>query len=89
MEMYPDAEADPCEVYFSDYHEFEGRMMPSRMEVRFGDEVFGQFKFSEIKLEKEETVAAKPGSESPPRGNESRKREKPKEEAQPHKETKA
>jgi S1-C subfamily serine protease len=53
MEMYPDAEADPCEVYFFDYHEFEGRLMPSRMEVRFGDETFGQFKFSEIKLEKE------------------------------------
>jgi S1-C subfamily serine protease len=53
LEMYPDAEADPCEVYFSDYREFEGRLMPSRMEVRFGDEIFGQFKFSEIKLEKE------------------------------------
>ena len=53
MEMYPDAEADPCEVYFFDYREYEGRLMPSRMEVRFGDELFGQFKFSEIKLEKE------------------------------------
>jgi S1-C subfamily serine protease len=53
MEMYPDAESDPCEVYFSDYHEVEGRLMPSQMEVRFGDDTFGQFKFSEIKLDKE------------------------------------
>ncbi len=53
MEMYSDAESDPCEVYLSGYREFDGRLMPSRIEVRFGDELFGQFKFSKIRLEKE------------------------------------
>ena len=40
MEMFPDEDADPCEVYFSDYREADGRYWPGRMEVRYGDELF-------------------------------------------------
>ena len=34
IEMFPDEDADPCEVYFTDYHEVDGRMLPGRLEVR-------------------------------------------------------
>ena len=43
MEMYPSENADPCEVYFSDYREMDGRLLPGRMEVRISDERFGVF----------------------------------------------
>ncbi len=40
LEMYPDVDVDPCEIYFSDYRDVAGRMMPHRLEVRHGDQVF-------------------------------------------------
>lgn len=40
LESIPDASADPCEVYFSEYRELGGRWLPHRIEVRHGDEVF-------------------------------------------------
>lgn len=43
MEMWPEEHADPCEVYFSDYREGQGRLFPRRMEVLLGDEMFGAF----------------------------------------------
>ena len=44
MEMYPDDESDPCEVYFSDYRlEATARFLPHRMEVHSGDSLFGVF----------------------------------------------
>ena len=41
LEMFPEDDADPCEVYFSDYREVEGRFMPQRIEVHYGDNLFG------------------------------------------------
>ncbi|QDU93141.1 Periplasmic serine endoprotease DegP precursor [Lignipirellula cremea] len=41
MEMYADSYADPCELYFSEYREVDGRQLPGRIEVRRGDDVFG------------------------------------------------
>ncbi len=52
LEMFPDEESDPCEVYFSDYREVEGRFWPGRMEVRHGDELFAAFKVKEVTFEK-------------------------------------
>ena len=43
LEMYPAENADPCEVYFSDYRRMDGRLLPGRMEVRIADELFGVF----------------------------------------------
>ncbi len=40
IEMYPDLDVDPCEIYFSNYRDVDGRTLPHRMEVRFGDKVF-------------------------------------------------
>jgi hypothetical protein len=51
VEMFPDDEADPCEVYFSDYREEAGRFLPHRMEVRHGDDVFGVFVLSGFDLQ--------------------------------------
>jgi len=40
LEMYPDDDTDPCELYFGDYREVEGRQLPFRIEVRNGDLVY-------------------------------------------------
>jgi serine protease Do len=37
MEMYPQVDTDPCELYFLDYREFDGHWLPGRIEVRHGD----------------------------------------------------
>ena len=52
LEMFADEESDPCEVYFSDYRQSAGRVVPGRMEVRYGDEPFAVFKIDEFKAEK-------------------------------------
>ena len=52
VEMYPDDESDPCEVYFTDYHEVEGRQLPQRMEVHYGDTLFGVFSLTAFDLQK-------------------------------------
>ncbi|HZZ74060.1 MAG TPA: trypsin-like peptidase domain-containing protein, partial [Pirellulales bacterium] len=36
LEMYPDEHTDPCEIYFHDYKETDGRFLPQRIEVRYG-----------------------------------------------------
>ncbi len=52
MEMFAEEEADPCEVYFSQYHEVDGRMLPGSMEVRYADEVFAIFTINEFHFDK-------------------------------------
>jgi hypothetical protein len=52
MEMFPEEDTDPCELYFSDYRETDGRMLPGRIVVRHGDGVYQaidckQFGFAE------------------------------------------
>ena len=51
MEMYPDEESDPCEVYFGDYRQEQGRLLPHRIEARFGDQVFGVFTLNDLSFE--------------------------------------
>ncbi len=52
LEMFPDEDADPCEVYFSDYRKVDGRFWPGRIEVRYGDELFAAFEVREAQGEK-------------------------------------
>jgi serine protease Do len=52
LEMFPDESSDPCEVYFSDFREEQGRRWPGRIEVRYGDEVFAVLKVKEARVEK-------------------------------------
>jgi len=43
FEVYVVKEDDPCEVYLSDYRSVQGRELPHRMEVRYGNGRFGTF----------------------------------------------
>ncbi len=43
IEMFPDSGVDPCELYFSDYHEVDGRMLPQKISVRHGNDIFARF----------------------------------------------
>jgi len=54
IEFFPDESSDPCEVYFFDYRETDGRFVPGRVVVRFGDEPFAAFKIDAFKVEKRE-----------------------------------
>lgn len=54
VELYLNADDDPCELHFADYRAVDGREIPGRMLVRYGDNVYGLFTFAEVIL-KEET----------------------------------
>ena len=51
LEMFPDDESDPCEVFFSDYFEKDGRFLPGKMVVRYGDEPFATLKIDGFKAD--------------------------------------
>jgi serine protease Do len=55
LEMFPEEDVDPCEVYFLEYREVEGRWLPGRMEVRFGDQQYATFQLDTFDLEKHAT----------------------------------
>jgi hypothetical protein len=61
LEMFPDSYADPCEIYFDDYREVEGRHWPHRLEVRFGDQQYAVINVSSVKVAASEE-APKAGS---------------------------
>ncbi len=50
LEMYPDLDVDPCEIYFSEYRDIDGRSLPHRMEVRFGNDVYRVIQLNEFDL---------------------------------------
>ncbi|HEX3870522.1 MAG TPA: PDZ domain-containing protein, partial [Pirellulales bacterium] len=51
LEMFPYPDADPCELVFDQYEEFEGRWLPRRIEVRYEDRVYASLQFSAFKLD--------------------------------------
>ena len=52
MELYRSPDDDPCELYFADYGEVEGRVFPRHIEVRYGDSTYATIKLAEVKLDK-------------------------------------
>jgi serine protease Do len=50
MEVRLQDNEDPCEVYFSDYRAVDGRMLPHRMQVLYGNGHYGTFAFSGFQL---------------------------------------
>lgn len=52
VELFGDELLDPCEVYFHEYRPVDGRWLPQRMEVRYGDIVFGVFLISQMDFQK-------------------------------------
>lgn len=54
MEMYPSEDSDPCEIYFSEYAEVDGRALPKQMEVRHGGDLFGTYTIKAFQFLSEE-----------------------------------
>ena len=50
LEMYPEEHTDPAEIHFSDYREVQGRLLPHRWEVRYGDSVYNVFECKKIDI---------------------------------------
>lgn len=50
VEMYPDKDGDPCEIYFDDFRAVDGRQFPHRVQVRFGDVVFAEIEIERVLL---------------------------------------
>jgi S1-C subfamily serine protease len=52
FEMRFNENEDPCEVYLSDYRAVDGRLLPHRMQVQYGDGHYGTFNFTSFNLQK-------------------------------------
>ena len=52
LEMFPETNTDPCEIYFSDYRPVGDRVLPHRMTVRVGDNVYGELVIERFELAK-------------------------------------
>jgi S1-C subfamily serine protease len=50
VEFYLHQDDDPCELHFADYRAVDGREVPGRMFVRYGDNLYGLFTFADITL---------------------------------------
>ena len=53
VELYLHEDDDPCELHFADYRETDGREVARTMLVRYGDNVFGLFTFTEVSLKEQ------------------------------------
>jgi S1-C subfamily serine protease len=49
LELTPDRDEDPCEVYFSDYRKVDGRLLPFKIEVRYADKQYAMLEVNEWK----------------------------------------
>jgi S1-C subfamily serine protease len=60
VELYLNQDDDPCELHFAEYRAVDGRELPGRMLVRYGDNLYGLFTFTHVTLKegmpKEEPV---------------------------------
>jgi len=65
VELFGDEQLDPCEIYFHDYRPTNGRWLPQRMEVRYGDIVFGVFLLNQMEFEKGQWPEEAPPKEKP------------------------
>jgi S1-C subfamily serine protease len=50
FEVSVEREDDPCEVFLSDYQKVDGRSLPQRIEVRYGDKRYANLKVNNYKL---------------------------------------
>ncbi len=48
LEMYPDVDVDPCEIFFREYQEHNARRLPAELTVVFGDKIYGTFHVQSI-----------------------------------------
>ena len=52
VETFITKEGDPCEVYFQDYRSVDGRQLPHRIEVRYGDKRYAVLTINHYSLAK-------------------------------------
>ena len=50
LETWPDPDADPCEIYFSDYAEVNGQVLPTTLQVWHGDDIFTTLKIKSANI---------------------------------------
>ncbi len=50
VEMFPEMNADPCEVYFDDYRKVGDYLLPHRLIVRHGDTIFAELQIEKYEL---------------------------------------
>jgi S1-C subfamily serine protease len=50
FELFTSEKDDPCEVYCSDYRPVDGRQLPFRMEIRYGNGTYGYFLVKKYKF---------------------------------------
>ncbi|MFO7902446.1 MAG: trypsin-like peptidase domain-containing protein [Pirellulaceae bacterium] len=50
VEMFPETNVDPCELYFSDYREVNGCLLPHRILVRYGNTIFTELNVEEYEM---------------------------------------
>jgi S1-C subfamily serine protease len=50
VEATVDREDDPCEIYFSDFRKVDGRLLPHKIDVRYGNELYGSFNVTSYKV---------------------------------------
>ena len=48
LEMFPDNDADPCEVYFHDYRPVGTRQVPHKLLVRHGDNIVAELQLESV-----------------------------------------
>ena len=51
LEMYPDVEVDPCEIYFREYQTIGGQQVPRIAEIVHGDERFATLRIDALSAE--------------------------------------
>lgn len=51
LEMFPDADADPCELYFSDFRDVDGRELPHQLDVVYGEQRYAEIRLTELQLD--------------------------------------
>ncbi|MDA7977703.1 MAG: trypsin-like peptidase domain-containing protein [Pirellulales bacterium] len=50
LEFYPEKNSDPCEVRFSNFQQIEGRVWPTEIQVRFGNQTHQKFQVTGVEL---------------------------------------
>ena len=53
MEVYPDIDVDPCELYFRGYRSVDGRAVPSMIDVHFSDERYTTIRVDALTVRQE------------------------------------
>lgn len=53
LEMFPDVDVDPCELYFRKYEAVDGKAVPTVVDVFFGDERFTTIRVEAVDFEVE------------------------------------